>query len=278
MMLEAYDLARALDVPLIEADALSWRGLMSILAGDVAEGTGLISQATALIEEHELFRLVTSAHPITAQALAHALRQETELARTTWPPPGASPWPQRDRALVPRLWPARPGADRALPRRGAPGRMLISEARAGMTPELAGSLAMDILESTEELLADAATQASSLAPLTPAEMRVLQFLPSHLTFRQIGEHLFLSATTVKTHALADLPQAGRLLAQRGRLARPGPGPRRVPHAFLSDPRVELVTAAGFWLRRRRPRSPTTSRRSAPAACRTPRGRRRTGTP
>jgi LuxR family maltose regulon positive regulatory protein len=45
-------------------------------------------------------------------------------------------------------------------------------------------------------------QPGSMAALTAAEMRVLQFLPSHLTFPQIGEHLFLSANTVKTHALS----------------------------------------------------------------------------
>jgi LuxR family transcriptional regulator, maltose regulon positive regulatory protein len=38
--------------------------------------------------------------------------------------------------------------------------------------------------------------------LTPAELRVLQFLPSHRSFRQIGEQLFVSPNTVKTQALA----------------------------------------------------------------------------
>ena len=31
---------------------------------------------------------------------------------------------------------------------------------------------------------------------------MLQFLPSHLSFPQIGERLFLSQNTVKTHALS----------------------------------------------------------------------------
>jgi LuxR family maltose regulon positive regulatory protein len=33
-------------------------------------------------------------------------------------------------------------------------------------------------------------------------MRVLQFMPTHLTYPQVGEHLFLSGNTVKTHALS----------------------------------------------------------------------------
>jgi len=38
--------------------------------------------------------------------------------------------------------------------------------------------------------------------LTAAELRVLQFLPSHLKTAQIGEHLFLSPYTVKSHTTA----------------------------------------------------------------------------
>jgi LuxR family maltose regulon positive regulatory protein len=38
--------------------------------------------------------------------------------------------------------------------------------------------------------------------ITAAELRVLQFLPTRLTFQQIGEHLFLSQTTVKSHAMS----------------------------------------------------------------------------
>ena len=40
------------------------------------------------------------------------------------------------------------------------------------------------------------------ARLTKAELRALQYLPSHLTFREIGEELHLSPNTVKTQARA----------------------------------------------------------------------------
>ncbi len=36
--------------------------------------------------------------------------------------------------------------------------------------------------------------------LTTAELRVLQFLPTHLSFPEMAERLFVSANTVKTHA------------------------------------------------------------------------------
>ena len=37
-------------------------------------------------------------------------------------------------------------------------------------------------------------------PLSPAELRLLHFLPTHLTFREIADDLFVSANTVKTQA------------------------------------------------------------------------------
>lgn len=48
----------------------------------------------------------------------------------------------------------------------------------------------------------AAESGRSHAGLTKAELRTLQFLPTHLTFREIGERLYLSANTVKTQARA----------------------------------------------------------------------------
>ena len=35
-----------------------------------------------------------------------------------------------------------------------------------------------------------------------AELRVLALLPTHLSFRQIGERLFVSNNTVKSHAMS----------------------------------------------------------------------------
>ena len=40
------------------------------------------------------------------------------------------------------------------------------------------------------------------APITPAELRVLRYLPTHLTFSAIADELFVSRNTVKTQAIA----------------------------------------------------------------------------
>ena len=57
--------------------------------------------------------------------------------------------------------------------------------------------------------------------LTTAELRVLQFLPTHLSFPEIAEQLNVSANTVKTHSRAvyrkldaSLPRARRSPTQR----------------------------------------------------------------
>jgi LuxR family transcriptional regulator, maltose regulon positive regulatory protein len=55
-----------------------------------------------------------------------------------------------------------------------------------------------------ESLASASSISSSddRAELTPAELRTLQFLPTHLSFREIAERSFVSPNTVKTQAQA----------------------------------------------------------------------------
>jgi LuxR family maltose regulon positive regulatory protein len=37
-----------------------------------------------------------------------------------------------------------------------------------------------------------------VSPLTPAELRLLPYLQTHLTYREIGERLFVSRNTVST--------------------------------------------------------------------------------
>ena len=57
----------------------------------------------------------------------------------------------------------------------------------------------------EELRASLKTMrahAPGASTLTEAELRLLPYLATHLSFREIGERLFLSRHTVKSHAMA----------------------------------------------------------------------------
>jgi LuxR family transcriptional regulator, maltose regulon positive regulatory protein len=67
------------------------------------------------------------------------------------------------------------------------------------TPD-AGVLADWFEEARAEVELALAATAEVDWSLTSAELRVLRYLPSHLSFRQIAERLFVSPNTVKTHA------------------------------------------------------------------------------
>ena len=44
--------------------------------------------------------------------------------------------------------------------------------------------------------------APGVSTLTEAELRLLPYLATHLSFREIGDRLFVSRHTVKSHAMA----------------------------------------------------------------------------
>ena len=51
-------------------------------------------------------------------------------------------------------------------------------------------------------LSSADHNAPGASSLTAAELRVLPFLTTHLTFREIGQRAYLSLHTVKSHAMS----------------------------------------------------------------------------
>jgi LuxR family transcriptional regulator, maltose regulon positive regulatory protein len=65
-----------------------------------------------------------------------------------------------------------------------------------------GTLLDEVKEFHDVLASRAAPNAIGMVPLTPAELRVLPYLPTHLTADKIAERLFLSGHTVKTEIKA----------------------------------------------------------------------------
>jgi LuxR family maltose regulon positive regulatory protein len=199
-LLESAELARALDVPVIEANAMSWLGLLALEAGDRQRGMRLVSEGAEVSRRHHLDRLATGALSATAQALVVALAGDRSAAsaslvtarRLTGLAGAIAPW----FAVSGRLFQARTAV---LLGDGATARVLITEARTHLTPELQASAVGEWLAETESILVRTAHHGGAAGVLTTTELRVLQFLPSHLTVQQISEHLFVSPTTVKTH-------------------------------------------------------------------------------
>jgi LuxR family transcriptional regulator, maltose regulon positive regulatory protein len=64
-----------------------------------------------------------------------------------------------------------------------------------------GTLTTDLIDIRRQLADTAATLAGS-STLTAAELRVLPYLPTYLSFQEIGERLFISRHTVKTQAMS----------------------------------------------------------------------------
>jgi LuxR family maltose regulon positive regulatory protein len=202
LILEAERLGRALDVPQIEMDALVWQAMLRFLAGNIPGACAMLATVADLMHRHAIDKVSTSAHALSAIALAQAVTRDpaapTTLAtarRRTEEIVGIAPWFQVTGRLVQARTSVALGD-------GALARQLLTEARARITPDLRSSIVHRLFDDVETSMRSMVSNGGSHAALTSAELRVLQFLPSHLTFPQIGQHLFLSGNTVKTHAMS----------------------------------------------------------------------------
>jgi LuxR family maltose regulon positive regulatory protein len=115
-------------------------------------------------------------------------------------------------------------------------RTLMAEVREIMAsrPDL-GTL-IDEQADLEQRLRDLRGGTAGASTLTIAELRLLPLLTTHLTFREIGERLFVSQNTVKTQAISiyrklDATSRGQAIARAvdiGLLEAPGQEGRFIP--------------------------------------------------
>jgi LuxR family maltose regulon positive regulatory protein len=54
----------------------------------------------------------------------------------------------------------------------------------------------------EEAIERAGTDPAAGPALTTAELRTLRYLPTHLSLKEIGERLYITRNTVKTHTIS----------------------------------------------------------------------------
>lgn len=177
-----------------------------LMAGRADEGRAeaLALQARGLVDEHGLGDYVTSviAYAVSARRGLHT--GDLDLARAEL---------DQARALRPRLTHALPWlsvhaslelAHIELSLLDVPGaRSWLSHGQEvvrrrpdlGVLPDRLGELDAEIGEVEKE-------QEKKASTLTAAEVRLLPFLATHLSFREIGEHLYVSRNTVKTQAIS----------------------------------------------------------------------------
>jgi LuxR family maltose regulon positive regulatory protein len=208
-------LARAIDygiedggIPAVTT-ALGLRAHVATLRADWGNAEELTRRARSLISEYGLESYVTSTIPFAMSARVAIHRGATTAA-------------QADIAHVHRI---RPALTAAIPYLAARARLELVHAYLAMG-EVAGARLMlaevaDLLAVRPGIaaLADevAALRARAggmgegrpgVATLTTAELRLLGYLPSHLSFREIAQRLYVSVNTIKTQAISIYAKLG----------------------------------------------------------------------
>jgi LuxR family transcriptional regulator, maltose regulon positive regulatory protein len=193
----------AISAPAVQVLCLAQLALMAIDDEDWTEAAALSSRSRAQADRVGLADCPISALAFAVSARVHAQRGRAEPA-------------QDDRRAALRLlerltdfvpWYASEArlalAGAALRLGDVPAmRDLLAQA-VGVAREIPEAVVLsgwiEQLRTTAETLADSAAAPGSL---TTAELRVLQLLPTHLSFREIADGLHVSANTIKTHAHA----------------------------------------------------------------------------
>jgi LuxR family transcriptional regulator, maltose regulon positive regulatory protein len=222
----------AVAAPMVQALCLAQLALVASDQGDVDRSVTLAERAAAQVRRCGLEGLPMVALALAVSAEARARRGEVAqavaevrealalLERITDP----SPWYEAECRIV---------LARARLRLNGPAaaRKLSDQARRALeripdAPVLRGWLD----EASAEIEAALSDGPDADWSLTTAELRVLCFLPSHLSFREIAEQLFVSPNTVKTHVRGiyrklDVSSRGNAVdrARRAGLVEPGMG-------------------------------------------------------
>ncbi|MFA5884513.1 MAG: LuxR C-terminal-related transcriptional regulator [Acidimicrobiia bacterium] len=201
---ETVRLGRAFTPPLLP-HGLAQRARIAMVHEDWTEATRLVDEAVDVVHRLEFADRPPMALVFSTAALVHLHDRRTERGKR-----------ERDHALalLPRVEDASPyqGAAACLELALASvwagdlvsARAMLDDSERRLRRLQGAGLLPQALEQVRAELAEAfpAAGADLVEPLSPAEMRVLAWLPTHLSFVEIGEELFLSRNTVKSHAMA----------------------------------------------------------------------------
>jgi LuxR family maltose regulon positive regulatory protein len=222
----AYDLAVGLASPPLAGMVLAEQALLATTRGEHAGAGALLKQALGVVDGARLDGYWTSALVFAAAADAAVRRADRSEARR----------------LARRAAALRPLLTDALPVASLQSLLLLAHVYLELT-DPAGALA--VLEQAEAIVrrrpdlgtlpremarlrnrVDRITRATPVgaSSLTTAELRLLPLLPTHLSYREMADHLFVSHHTVKTQVtsiyrklgVSSRSEAVELLAERGR--------------------------------------------------------------
>jgi LuxR family maltose regulon positive regulatory protein len=194
----------AIAAPSVQALCLAQLALIAVDGGDWEEGPLFAARARSQVERVGLDRHPTSALVFAVSALVRAHRDRVEDAQADR---------RRATELLTRLIDYVPWYDaearlvlaRTALRLGdvTGTRTLLAEASRALSHDTeAVALRASIDDLWVQVEAFTLTELVGPSSLTTAELRVLALMPTHLSFREMGRELHVSANTVKTHAHA----------------------------------------------------------------------------
>jgi len=202
------------DLPQVHAVCLAQLALAATRVDDWPEATRLVGRSRQEIDENQLNEYVPVVPAYAISALVQAQAGDVDAARRD---------AQQARHLlsIHRNIVARTSLQaycllaRADLLIGDPvaARTMADEAALVLPDEPLAVMAVEDLRHVQDALAPLESQLSespemSPSSLTTAELRVLEFLPTHLSLKEIGDKLFVSRNTVKSQAIATYRKLG----------------------------------------------------------------------
>ncbi len=194
----------AMGVPATQAHCLAQLAALALDEGDWDHATRYVAQFDSIMERFELRERPAMGGSIAISALVHAHAGDSGEARTE---------AKHALFLVSMLATVAPWINVEARISLARAFLLLGDVGLARTLTREGIDMLALIPDGDALRArlaelEQATQAEHVppgvlaTPMTPAEMRVLRYLPTHLTFAAIAEELFVSRNTVKTQAIS----------------------------------------------------------------------------
>jgi LuxR family maltose regulon positive regulatory protein len=190
-------------VPGTAAGSLAELALLAIDGDDWGEAAGVVERARAIATQHSLeerpaqvLLFATSALVQAHHGLPDAQQDALRTRRLLTMLHHITPWLAIEARFVLARAELLLGA-------GDVARLLVREGGDLLARFPDPGLLVAQHEALAEALASAAAGAGGYTvPLTTAELRVLRYLPTHLSFQAMADELFVSRNTVKTQAIA----------------------------------------------------------------------------
>ena len=197
-------MAAAGGAPFIEAAGAAHLALLALHDGDLLDADRLASRARHLADQHHLDAFVPAVGVYAIAALVAARARHHDNAREA---------ATIARSVIARL-------DHVSPRTSvfvlllltqtaltlgdrAEARVLLTEAQRARRRDPSATFLNEQLDKAADQLRSAGDLSpAAFEPLTAAELRVLDYLPTHLSFRDIAGALLISRHTAKSHSVA----------------------------------------------------------------------------